>query len=246
MTLRWDRADPTPSVGGSTLSPKAGDRDNTALEARDDVLTFTTAPLTEPLEVCGPVYADVLAVTGTDHADVFARLCDVDERGRSTNVCDGILRLSPAGSTPTRGTVAMGSTGHRFLPGHRVRLQLSGGAHPRFARNTGSGEPADRVVRVHLVETGRRGGPGGPSPAPRDSRGAGVALLGEIVAAAVPADRQHGPSRHRRWGQNEPPPSPPPPQPPPPSPPQPPKPPSPPPKPPNPPSPAPNAPTSAA
>ncbi|MYS84841.1 CocE/NonD family hydrolase [Embleya scabrispora] len=147
VTLCWDPADPTPSVGGSTLSPKAGPRDNTALEARDDVLAFTAAPLTEPLEVCGPVFADVLAATGTDHVDVFARLCDVDERGRSTNVCDGILRLPPAGSTPTRVTVAMGATAHRFLPGHRIRLQLSGGAHPRFARNTGSGEPADTAQR---------------------------------------------------------------------------------------------------
>ncbi|MFI1583322.1 CocE/NonD family hydrolase [Embleya sp. NPDC020630] len=146
--LRYDPADPTPSVGGATLSPKAGPRDNTALEARDDVLTFTTPPLTEPLEVCGPVSADLYAATGTDHIDVFARLCDVDERGRSTNVCDGILRLTPNGSTPARITVALSPTAYRFGSGHRVRLQLSGGAHPRFARNTGSGEPAHTAREI--------------------------------------------------------------------------------------------------
>ncbi|MGW9210863.1 CocE/NonD family hydrolase [Embleya sp. NPDC055664] len=146
--LRYDPADPTPSVGGATLSPKAGPRDNTALEARDDVLTFTTPPLTEPLEVCGPVSADLYAATGTDHIDVFARLCDVDERGRSTNVCDGILRLTPNGSAPARVTVAMSATAYRFGPGHRIRLQLSGGAHPRFARNTGSGEPAHTAREI--------------------------------------------------------------------------------------------------
>ncbi|WP_331772500.1 CocE/NonD family hydrolase (plasmid) [Embleya sp. NBC_00888] len=148
LTLRYDPADPTPSVGGATLSPKAGPRDNTALEARDDVLIFTTPPLTEPLEVCGPVLAELYAATGTDHIDVFARLCDVDERGRSTNVCDGILRLTPNGSSPARVVVVLSATAYRFAAGHRMRLQLSGGAHPRFARNTGSGEPAHTAREI--------------------------------------------------------------------------------------------------
>ena len=36
----------------------------------------------------------------------------------------------------------MSSTAYRFPSGHRIRLQISGGAHPRYARNTGTGEPA--------------------------------------------------------------------------------------------------------
>ncbi|MFK3983379.1 CocE/NonD family hydrolase [Micromonospora sp. NPDC050397] len=148
--FRYDPADPTPSVGGPLLSRTAGVRDNTALEARPDVLTFTTGALTEPLEVIGAVSARLrVSAKAGGNVDLFARLCDVDKTGRSRNVCDGLLRL-PAftGDEPVEVTVAMSATAYRFRPGHRVRLQVSGGAHPRFARNTGSGEPAATATRL--------------------------------------------------------------------------------------------------
>ncbi|MBZ4020677.1 peptidase S15 [Streptomyces purpurogeneiscleroticus] len=141
-TLRYDPADPTPSVGGPLLSPGAGPRDNGDLEARADVLTFTSPPLAEPVDVLGPVSARLRVSTDTGHADVFARLCEVDAENRSTNVCDGLVRLTTDGPAPSTVTVPMSSTAHRFAVGHRVRLQLSGGAHPRYARNPGTGEPA--------------------------------------------------------------------------------------------------------
>ncbi|MGW7488177.1 CocE/NonD family hydrolase [Streptomyces sp. NPDC054786] len=154
LSFRYDPADPTPSVGGPLLSPKAGCQDNTALEARDDVLTFTTAPLTEPVHLFGPVGVELRVSTDTGHADIFARLCDVDGRGRSTNVCDGLRRLQPVdtteptGTAPAAVTVAMSSTAYCFPAGHRIRLQVSGGAHPRFARNTGTGEPPATATRL--------------------------------------------------------------------------------------------------
>ncbi|MFI9235380.1 CocE/NonD family hydrolase [Streptomyces sp. NPDC053079] len=141
-SFRYDPADPTPSVGGPLLSRTAGPRDNTALEARDDVLTFTGPPLTEPVDILGPVSARLRISTDTGYADVFARLCDVDARGRSTNICDGLSSLHTAGQEPAEITVPMSSTAHRFAVGHRIRLQISGGAHPRYARNPGTGEPS--------------------------------------------------------------------------------------------------------
>ncbi|MEU5544766.1 CocE/NonD family hydrolase [Streptomyces sioyaensis] len=152
LSFHYDPADPTPSVGGPLLSPKAGSRDNTALEARDDVLTFTTAPLTEPLDVVGPVRAELRVTTDTGHADVFARLCDVDDRGRSVNVCDGLRRLHLTEDDPAQVTVDMSATAHRFAAGHMIRLQISGGAHPRFARNTGTGEPLTTATRLQPSE----------------------------------------------------------------------------------------------
>ncbi|MBO0654254.1 CocE/NonD family hydrolase [Streptomyces triculaminicus] len=143
-SFRYDPADPTPSVGGPLLSRGAGPRDNGALEAREDVLTFTGPPLTEPVDVLGPVSARLSVSTDTGYADVFARLCDVDAQGRSTNVCDGLVRLRTTGQAPTRVTVPMSSTAHRFAAGHRIRWQISGGAHPRYARNPGTGaSPVD-------------------------------------------------------------------------------------------------------
>jgi putative CocE/NonD family hydrolase len=141
---RYDPADPTPSVGGQLLSPEAGPRDNRAVEARPDVLVFTSAPLHAPLDVLGPVRATLHLRVSTGHADVFVRLCDVDAEGRSFNVTDGILQTAGEDAV----TVAMSSAAHRFAAGHRLRLQVSGGAFPRFARNPGTGEPRATATRL--------------------------------------------------------------------------------------------------
>jgi uncharacterized protein len=148
--FRYDPADPTPSLGGALLSRTAGVRDNRNLESRPDVLTFTTDALTSPVEVIGPVTATVrISAPVGAHIDVFARLCDVDEAGRSRNVCDGLLRLPEVTSTePVEITVDLIATAHRFRTGHRIRLQVSGGAHPRFARNPGTGEPLATATRL--------------------------------------------------------------------------------------------------
>jgi putative CocE/NonD family hydrolase len=58
-SFRYDPADPTPSVGGQLLAPEAGPRDNRAVEARPDVLVFTSTPLAAPLDVLGPVRASL-------------------------------------------------------------------------------------------------------------------------------------------------------------------------------------------
>ncbi|RPF43806.1 hypothetical protein EDD96_0318 [Streptomyces sp. Ag109_G2-6] len=154
-TFRYDPADPTPSLGGPLLSRTAGPRDNTALEVRDDVLTFTGPPLAEPLDVMGAVRARLTVSTDTGHADVFTRLCDVDPQGRSVNVCDGLGRVSAEAGEAARISVPMGSTAHRFAAGHRIRWQISAGAHPRYARSPGTGAPpvdatAFTPVRVTL------------------------------------------------------------------------------------------------
>ncbi len=156
-SFRYDPADPTPSVGGQLFTSKAGAADNRALESRPDVLVFTSAPLTGALDVIGPVSARIRVRASSGHFDLFARLCDVDPRGRSRNVCDGIIRCAPAAGTPAAGTpatitVPMSATAYRFAAGHRLRLQVSGGAHPRFARNTGSGEPPATATRLVVVD----------------------------------------------------------------------------------------------
>ena len=117
--------------------------DNAAVEARGDVLTFSTAPLAGPVHVAGVPSVRLHISHDGGCADIFARLCDVDERGRSRDLTDQIIRLGPAGPADggTR-SVSLPLTGvsHVFRPGHRIRLQVSGGAHPRFARNLGTGE----------------------------------------------------------------------------------------------------------
>jgi putative CocE/NonD family hydrolase len=142
-SFRYDPADPTPSVGGRVMSmTSAGSRVNTALERRPDVLTFTTEPVTAPLEVAGVPAVRLFLSADNCYCDVFARLCDVDEHGVSRNLTDQILRLAPDQLPPgavTEVSLTLTDVSHVFLPGHRIRLQISGGAHPRFARNLGTG-----------------------------------------------------------------------------------------------------------
>jgi len=145
VTFRYDPADPTPSVGGRMMSGTMGVRDNRGVESRPDVVTFTTHPLAAALDVTGaPVVALAVAVDNP-HADVFVRLCDVDERGRSHNFSDVLRRLDPAvpAGEIQHLTLDLDPCFHRLLPGHRLRLQISGGAFPRYARNLGTdGTPA--------------------------------------------------------------------------------------------------------
>jgi putative CocE/NonD family hydrolase len=138
--FRYDPADPTPSPGGAIMAMRAGSQDNRAVERRLDVLVFSSEPLDDPVEVIGEVAAELSVTRDNPYADVFVRLCDVDPRGRSHNVCDGIVRLTEA--DPLTGTVRVSllGTAHRFGRGHRIRLQVAGGAFPRFARNPGNGQ----------------------------------------------------------------------------------------------------------
>jgi hypothetical protein len=138
--LRYDPSAPTPSAGGQVANgQRAGRARNDAVERRPDVLVFTGPPLAAPVTVAGPVSARFRARGSSGHFDVFARLCDVDPRGRSWNVCDGLVRVDADGWADV--TVPMSSTAYEFGAGHRLRLQVAGGAHPRFARNPGTGEP---------------------------------------------------------------------------------------------------------
>ena len=147
----YDPADPTPSAGGPVLSPPGKQTDNGDIESRPDVLTYTGEPLAASQDLVGPVRARIFVRTETEHADLFVRLCDVDAAGVSRNVVDGIRRLSP--QTVPAADVARGEDGvlavavelfptaYRMQAGHRLRLQVAGGAFPRYARNFGTPEP---------------------------------------------------------------------------------------------------------
>lgn len=137
-SFTFDPLRPTPSVGGPLLSG-GGVTDDSELAARPDVLAFTGEPLTDPVTVLGAPVVTLAHRTGHPYADVFARLSDVDARGRSRNVTEGYLRLDPArGDDPV--VLRLRDTAHRFAPGHRLRLLLAGGSHPLYARNLGTGE----------------------------------------------------------------------------------------------------------
>lgn len=141
----YDPDDPTPAFGG-TGECRGGKVDNTWLEARPDVLTFTTDVLTMDFEVIGHVSAVIQFRSSLPTADVFVRLCDVDPQGRSWNVCDGLAGVTDATELQPV-PVELWPTAHRFKKGHRIRVQVSSGAFPRHDRDPGALEPARQEVR---------------------------------------------------------------------------------------------------
>ena len=222
--FRYDPADPTPAVGGVRMvRGGAGRVDNTALEARPDVLTYTTAPLESDVEVIGEVSAQIWFRSSLPEADVFVRLCDVDPGGRSWNICDGLISLSAADEV-TAATVRLWPTAYRFTAGHRIRVQVSSGSFPRYARNPGTGEPratADPPGGGRPVGLPRPRAPLGdhpPGPAGRTGRvrldlpdrlallglehvlgpaGRPVARKGQLVAVAEPGLEGRADRLHR-------------------------------------------------
>jgi uncharacterized protein len=154
----FDPAHPTPSVGGHTITDDAGFQLNDEIERRDDVLIFTGDRLEADLLVIGhPACVLELASTNPDH-DLFVRLCDVDGRGHSRNVTDEIVRFTgddaagdQAGSRAV--SVTLQGTAHRFKKDHRVRVQVSGGAFPRYSVNKGGAKGNGSSV-THTIQLG--------------------------------------------------------------------------------------------
>ena len=127
----------------------AGPRDQRPVEERDDVLVYTSAPLSEPLEVTGTVEAVLYASTDGRDTDFTAKLITIAPDGRALNLCDGIVRaryrnslrhaelLEPGRIYEYR--ILLGSTSFLLAPGYRVRLEISSSNFPRFDRNLNTG-----------------------------------------------------------------------------------------------------------
>jgi hypothetical protein len=141
----YDPADPTPSLGGPVLLERAAVVDNGPLEARDDVLVYSGPPLPATMEAIGDVEVELFARASADWFDLFARVCDVDAAGVSRNVTDGLVSVAPDrferdDDGVWRVPVRLWPIGHRFAAGHRIRLLVASGAHPRYGRNPGTGQ----------------------------------------------------------------------------------------------------------
>jgi uncharacterized protein len=155
-SYRYDPADPTPSLGGAVLLERSPVIDNRELESRADVLTYTTRVLDDVVEAIGPVRVELFVRASSPWFDMFARVCDVAPSGVSRNVCDALTRVAPgiidAQDGVWRVAFDLWPTAHRFAAGHRIRLQVSSGAHPRYARNPGTGEDPLRATRGKPVD----------------------------------------------------------------------------------------------
>ncbi len=154
----YDPLNPVPTVGGALLLAGAfrpGPFDQSAVEARTDVLCYTSAPFKRSVTVAGPVSVTLHAASSAPDTDFVARLVDVYPDGRAYPLTDGILRLSarevdwdrPAESAlcpaephrPYELTIDLWATANTFLAGHQVRLDITSSSFPRWDRNLNTG-----------------------------------------------------------------------------------------------------------
>ncbi|MFP6815622.1 MAG: CocE/NonD family hydrolase [Pseudomonadales bacterium] len=156
-TYLYDPEDPVPSLGGNNLTIDMGVQDQRPVEERNDVLVYTSDPLEKPLEITGPVTVSLWASSSAVDTDFTAKLVDVHPDGYARNLLDGIIRARYRESeessklmepeTPYRFTIDLWATSNVFLPGHRIRLEVSSSNFPRFDRNLNSGEPFGEGTR---------------------------------------------------------------------------------------------------
>jgi uncharacterized protein len=147
----YDPADPVPTLGGQTvLAPAfpAGPFDQTRIEARPDVLVFTSEPLEHELEVTGRIRVTLHAESSAPSTDWVARLCDVHPDGRSYNLCDGITRISEGAEHCRQIEIDLWSTSNVFLTGHRLRVHVTSSSFPRWDRNLNTANQHDPHIET--------------------------------------------------------------------------------------------------
>ncbi len=135
----------------------AGARDQRALEARQDVLCYTTPPLTHAVEIMGEVTLRLHVRSSTPYTDFVGRVCDVHADGTSLNICDGLFRIAPnTDEQQPNGSIliniALSPTAYQFQPEHRIQLQVASCAHPRWHRNFGTGAPVGLETRMVIAD----------------------------------------------------------------------------------------------
>ena len=130
-SFRYDPANPVPTRGGRVVHA-GGQYEQSDIEARDDVLCYTTEPLASDVEVVGKVRALIKASSTAPVADVMVKLVDVWPDGRAYNVVDSACRGPfEAGKAATL-LFDVDDTAYAFLAGHRIRVEIAGSCHPHY------------------------------------------------------------------------------------------------------------------
>jgi putative CocE/NonD family hydrolase len=163
--FRYDPDDPVPSTGGNnccgTPTP-AGPQDQRPVEARRDVLVYTSDVLQEEIEVTGPVRVVLYASTDAVDTDFVAKLVDVHPDGAAYNMAEGIARAryrdgvdKPSLLTPGRVyrlEIDLVGTSVAFLRGHRIRVHVTSSHFPQFDRHPNTGERFGKTGMVRVAQ----------------------------------------------------------------------------------------------
>ncbi|MBM7586100.1 putative CocE/NonD family hydrolase [Bacillus pakistanensis] len=148
----YDPSNPVLTNGGGTLFAGVntmGPRDQRDIETREDVLVYTSEPLTKPLEVTGPIKVKLWAKTDATDTDFTAKLIDVMPDGKAYNLTDGIVRAKYRDGYKQESSIKdeiieyeidLWATSNVFLPGHCIRVEISSSNFPRYDTNLNTGK----------------------------------------------------------------------------------------------------------
>ncbi|MFT3928429.1 MAG: CocE/NonD family hydrolase [Myxococcales bacterium] len=149
-----DPLHPVPSHGGGNLTTPAGPFEQSAIDARPDVLVFQTPPVPEVTEIVGNPRAELWVASATSDVDVVVRLEVVTRGGHVFALTDGIARGRFAGGTgrltplvpgeATKLEVELGPVALRLARGQSLRIAISGSSSPRYEPNPNRAEPLAR------------------------------------------------------------------------------------------------------
>jgi putative CocE/NonD family hydrolase len=173
-TFTYDPMKPLMSYGGNVCCTgtaiDAGSFDQRVRETDPQVLVYSTEPLTEGVEVSGPVSVTLYVSSDAKDTDFTVKLIDVDTEGRAWNLDETIqrmryhtgydrpqTRMEPG--TVYKVTLGPLNTSNYFKPGHRIRIEVSSSNFPRFDRNLNTGgnnfDETTGVVAHNAVHLGR-------------------------------------------------------------------------------------------
>lgn len=150
----YDPMNPVPSYGGNVCctgnAVAGGSFDQRKMEARNDILVYSSEPLKGGLEVSGEITATLFVSSDAKDTDFTVKLIDVYPDGRAYNLDETIQRMryrNGYDKAPVwmekdkvyKVTLSPLTTSNYFAPGHRIRIEVSSSNFPRFDRNLNTG-----------------------------------------------------------------------------------------------------------
>ena len=139
---------PVPALGGHAIAP-SGSRDRTALDCRSDVLTYTSVPLTTPLQLAGTVTVKIYCSAEQPSFDLGAVLSTIDLEGKVLNFTQGYTRVDFADTKQIQLVqIPLQTTCMYIAENYRLRLSLSAACFPAYPVNSGTGKLPDRARAI--------------------------------------------------------------------------------------------------
>jgi hypothetical protein len=158
----YDPAKPVSFITDASFAQIGGPDDYRTVEERADVLVYTSDALTDDMEVCGPLRVHLAAASSARDTDFMAKLIDVWPNGFAQRLNDGMVRArfrqgmaKPSLIEPGRVydyDLDLWNTCQLYRQGHRLRIEISSSAFPKYDRNLNTGDALGQTTRMQVAE----------------------------------------------------------------------------------------------